>query len=282
MKRAFFSILFVAFAVAMTAQVQTPAPSPSCKMEQMVGLTKVSVDYSRPGVKERKIFGSLVPMNEYWRTGANQSTKFTFDKDVMVAGQELKAGTYSLFTKPGAESWEIIFYSDLSRNTPPAEWDEAAIAAKANVRPVTNSMSVETFTIDINDIRDDKAIIHVKWDNVIVPIPLEVGTDKQVISSIDAAMAGPSANEYRNAANYYAKTGRDMNKALEWINKSLELNPGRFWVLRDKSNIQAKLGDFAGAIATAKESMAAAQEAGNMQYVKFNQDAIAEWTNMKK
>lgn len=282
MKQVLFFFFCSIVTVAMTAQVSTPRPSPMSKIEQEVGLTDVTIEYSRPGVKERKIFGELVPFNQYWRTGANRSTKFTFSEDVKIAGQDLAAGTYALFTKPGAESWEIIFYSDLSLNTPPSEWDEEKIAAKANVRPIASPMTYETFTIDINELRDASALINIMWDNVIVPIPLAVHTDKQVISSIDAAMAGPSAGEYRNAANYYAKSDRDLDQALMWINKSLEMDPGKFWVLRDKSHIQAKMKDFKGAIETAKASMAAAETAGNMQYVKFNKESIAEWTNMMK
>ena len=282
MKKSIFLLVFGLFSFALTAQVKTPAPSPSSKVEQMVGLTSVTIDYSRPGVKERKIFGNLVPFNEYWRTGANGSTKFTFDNDVKVAGADLAAGTYALFTKPGESSWEIIFYSDYSLSTPPAEWDETKIAAKANVRPIASPMNFESFTIDVNEIRDASALINIMWENTIVPISLEVMTDNQVVASIDKAMSGPSANELRNAANYYSKTGRDMDKALMWINKSLELNPGKFWVLRDKSNILAKMGDYKSAIATAKESMAAAETAGNKQYVKFNQDAIADWATKMK
>jgi len=282
MKKSIFTLLLGVVFIAAQAQVSTPAPSPSAKLTQMVGLTEVVVDYSRPSVKERTIFGNLVPYGQYWRTGANGSTKFTFSKDVKVAGQELAAGTYSLFTKPGKESWEVIFYTDLTKNTPPAEWDNDAIAARANVRAVKSPLRFETFTIDINEIRDDKALINIMWDDMILPLSLDVHTDKQVLSSIESAMAGPSANEYRNAANYYAKTDRDMDKALMWIDKSLEMAPGKYWVLRDKSHIQAKMGDYAGAIATAKMSKSAAQEAGNMQYVKFNDESIAEWMTKSK
>ena len=107
---------FCLLAVGVEAQLETPAPSPLSEVEQMVGLTEVEITYSRPGMKDRVIFGGLVPYNELWRTGANEATTISFSKDVVIEGEPLKAGTYGLFTVPGKEEWVVIF------NNVPNQW----------------------------------------------------------------------------------------------------------------------------------------------------------------
>ena len=131
-------IIALAFTLALftsvNAQIQTPAPSPFTKIEQKVGLTDVTLEYSRPSAKGRKIFGDLVPFGKMWRTGANKNTIITFSDDVTVDRQTLKAGSYAIFVTPKQSSWDVIFYTDTENWGTPSEWDESKVAVKTTVK----------------------------------------------------------------------------------------------------------------------------------------------------
>jgi len=260
------------------AQIKTPQPSPAAKMEQVVGLTDVTVEYSRPGMKGRTIFGDLVPYGEVWRTGANANTKITFSDDVIIGGKELKKGTYALYTIPNATSWDVIFYSDATNWGNPAIWDESKVALKTNVAVVPMPNKIESFTITLDDLSNDSAVLGILWENTYVGVKFEVPTDKTTLKSIETAMAGPTKNDYFQAATYYHTTGKDLKQALEWMKKATAGEDPAFWYLRRMSLIQADLGDKAGAIATAKKSLAAAEKAGNADYIKMNKESIEEWS----
>lgn len=264
------------FLTQLTAQISTPAPSPSSTLEQVVGLTTVTIEYSRPGMKGRTIFGDLVPYDKIWRTGANSSTQLTFSDDVKLGGVDVPKGTYALYTKPGKSEWTVMIYKDLSLGGGVARYDEAnelgRFTAKVNELP----FSIESFTISIGDISNDKANIMVMWEKTAIMLPLEVEVDGRVMASIENAMAGPSQGEYYTAALYYYNTDRDLNQALEWINKSLEGNE-RFWMVTWKARILGKMGNKKEAIATSKKAIKLAEEANNSDYVKINNDLIASW-----
>ena len=272
-------VLFVVLAsFSLEAQIKTPAPSPSSKLMQTVGLTDVTVDYSRPSMRGRTIFGDLVPYDKLWRTGANGYTLITFSKDVKIAGQAVSAGTYSIFTKPSASSWEVYFYTDTQGGGTPSEWDDSKVVAKATVQVYTLPESIESFTITIDDLTSGSANLGLMWEKVYVAIPFEVLTDAAVEEDIEKALGGPSAGDYYAAATYYSSEGKDINKAKEWMDKAMAMTKKpAFWQLRQQSLIQAKSGDKNAAIATAKRSLAAAKEAGNTDYVKLNKDSLKEW-----
>ncbi|TXG35757.1 DUF2911 domain-containing protein [Seonamhaeicola maritimus] len=274
-------LLFMAFATVsmVNAQVKTPAPSPFSKVEQKVGLTDVTLEYSRPSVKGRTVFGDLVPYGKIWRTGANARTKITFSTDVTVGGTELKAGSYSIFSIPTAESWEVIFYNDGKQFGTPSELDAQFVAAKATGKAYPIPFSVETFTIDLNNLTNSGARLEFIWEKTWVGIDIEVPTDKGVMASIKNVMSGPGANDYFQSAVYFLQEGKDIKKAQKWIDKAVEMTKDqpRFWFLRQQSLIHAKAGDKAGAIAAAKKSLAGAEAAGNADYVKMNKDSLKEW-----
>ncbi|WP_103068584.1 DUF2911 domain-containing protein [Aquimarina sediminis] len=271
----FLSVALLSFGIK--AQVKTPQPSPTSKIEQVVGLTDVSVEYSRPSVKGRTIFGDLVPYDKLWRTGANKNTQITFSDDVKVEGKELKKGTYAIFTKPGKENWEVIFYSDANNWGTPQKWDDAKVGAKVTVKANTIPMNVETFTIMFSDFKMDSAIINFLWANTEAAVKLEVPSKEKAIASIEKAMAGPSANDHYQAATFYKAIG-EIAKAKENIDKAISIRKEpAFWYHRQQSLIYAKSGDKAGAIKAAKTSLELAEKAGNADYVKMNKDSIAEW-----
>lgn len=271
---------FLAAGISVQAQIKTPQPSPSAKFTQTVGLTDVSVEYSRPAKRGRKIFGDLVPFGQVWRTGANANTKITFSDDVTVGGTSVKAGTYAIYTKPSAKTWEVILYSDASNWGTPRKWDDAKVVVKTVVPVNTMPHTTESFTIGIENLSNAGADLAFSWDKTYVVVPFKVPTDTKTVASIDKVMAGPSAGDYFSAARYFLEEGKDMNKAKMWIDKAVEMTKAqpRFWYLRQQSLIYAKMGKKAKAIKIAKESLALAEAAGNKDYVKMNKEAIKEWS----
>lgn len=146
-----------------------PRPSPNAAVGQTIGTTEVVVTYGRPGVKGRTIFGDLQPYGKVWRTGANESTNITFSKNVTIAGQKLKAGTYSLYTIPGKESWTIIFNSKLSWGT---EYDKSKDVLRVDVEP-KNAPFREWFMIYFEDLASESADMVLHWSNTKVPITIK-------------------------------------------------------------------------------------------------------------
>ena len=260
-------------------KITTPQPSPKATVEQRVGLTDISIEYSRPGVRGRTIFGDLVPFGKTWRTGANSNTKVTFSSDVSIDGQTLKAGSYGLYTVPNENSWEIMFYAESDNSGVPRDWDNTKVVAKTSVEVYSMPMNVETFTITFDDVSSTSAVIGLLWEKTYVGIKFEVPTDKLVSETIDAVMAAsPEAGDYYNAAIYYRQQDLDIKKANEWMEKAMSLTEKpAFWQLRQQSLIYAKMGDTEKAIAVAEKSLELSKAAGNEAYVKMNTQSLAEW-----
>ena len=265
------TLLFVFAVLGAYAQIRTPQPSPSSVLEQKVGLMDVTVNYSRPGVKGRTIFGGLVPFGEKWRTGANSNTVISFSDNVTIGGKELKKGSYGIYTIPNKDSWEVFFYSETDKDA------KVVLRATAQVQPL--SFFVETFTISIDNITNSSAVLGFIWENTYVGVKFEVATSDKVIANIKRVMAGPSSNDYYAAGNFYFQDGQDLEKALSWVSKAIEMRKGgTFWMVRTKALILAKMGNHKDAIAAANESIAQAKKAGNKGYVRMNEKSIAEWS----
>ena len=147
MKKIIFILTSLIASYVINAQVKTPAPSPHCSLTQVVGLTDVTVDYSRPSAKGRIVFGDLVPFGKLWRTGANANTTVSFSEDVVINGTTLKKGTYALYTTPKADMWEVIFYTETDNWGTPENWDANKVAVLVNADPVALNNAVESFTI---------------------------------------------------------------------------------------------------------------------------------------
>ncbi len=278
MKKIILVFVMILAAFQIEAQVKTPAPSPKSTLEQKVGLTDVTIEYSRPSMKGRAVFGNLVPYGKLWRTGANENTTVTFSDDVMINGQTLKKGKYAIFTTPKIDMWEVVFYSDTDNWGTPENWNEKSVALSTNVDTKMLSTPVESFTIGINNLDNNFAHIEFSWEKTFVALKFEVPTQKTALASIDKALAGPTSGDYFSSAQYFYQSNGDMNKALEYVNKAMDMNKDKpFWYTRQKSLIQAKLGDKKSAIETAKISLEAAKVAKNDDYVKMNTDSIAEW-----
>ena len=279
MKKIVLSLFVIALTMGVNAQIKTPAPSPGAKLEQKVGLTDVVIEYSRPSMRGRTIFGNLVPYGKVWRTGANARTTVTFSDAVVIGGKTLKAGTYAIFTKPQATKWEVIFYTDYKGGGAPQKWDETKVAARVVADVIPMEMDIQSFTISIDDVTNDSAVIGLLWERAYVGVKFEVPTDKVVMASINKTMKGPGANDYFAAATYYFSQGKDLQKAKSWCELALELtseNP-RFWMHRTMSLIYAKAGMKKAAIAAARTSLDLAKKAKNDDYIKMNTDSLKEW-----
>ena len=187
------------FAFVSQAQITAPQPSPTAKVEQVVGLTDVTLEYSRPSLRGRSAFGELVPFGQTWRTGANANTKITFSTDVTIDGKKLAKGTYALYTVPNANAWDVIFYSDVTNWGTPEKWDESKVALKTSAKTMALANKVETFTIDFSDLADfTYGHLNILWDKTAVAVKIEVPTDELTVASIQKVMAGADANDYFN------------------------------------------------------------------------------------
>lgn len=271
-------LLLSVICISLFGQITTPAPSPLCKLEQKIGLGTVNIEYSRPSKKDRIVFGDLVPYGKMWRTGANAVTKITFSDDVEIQGIKVPKGTYALFTIPGENQWDVMFYSDATVSAVPDNYDVNKEAAHIKVTPELIPYTVESFLIDINDLRNESAALNLIWETTMVTIRFKFETDSKVMKSIEKVIAGPTSNDYYQAARYYYDTNRDMNMSLIWIQKANQMDP-QFWKLRVESLILARLGRKTEAIAAAERSKALAIEGKNDEYVKMNDLSIKEWSN---
>lgn len=282
MKKIIYILAMIIVNYAIEAQVKTPAPSPKSVLNQVVGLTDVTVEYSRPSAKGRIVFGDLVPFGKVWRTGANANSTVSFSDDVVINGTTLKKGKYAIFTLPKADMWEVIFYNTTDNWGTPENWDEKKVAVQTNVDPIALGNNVESFTIGINNITNDSASLDISWEKTMVSVKFDVPTQKTAMASIDKALAGPTASDYFSSGQYLLQSNGDLGKALDYLNRAISMTkPGAdvpFWYQRQKSLVQAKMGDKSGAIATAKLSLAGAQKEKNDDYVKMNNDSIREWS----
>ncbi len=277
MKKIVLFLSLAAFTIGTKAQVETPQPSPTAKVEQVVGLTDITLEYSRPSARDRKIFGNLVPFGKLWRTGANANTKISFSDPVKIEGKKLEAGTYAIFTTPNKGNWDVIFYTDSSNWGTPQKFDDNKVAAKVSVKANAIPMPIETFTLMFSDFTSDGAKLNILWEKTAVALNIEVPSKQKAIESIEKALAGPTNGDYYQAAVFLKDNG-DINKAKEYIEKAISMREQpAFWYHRQQSLIYAKAGDKKAAIKAAKTSLELAEKAGNADYVKLNKDSLKEW-----
>ena len=273
--------VFLAIAVLVSsmtiAQLKTPQPSPLANIKQVVGLTEVNIEYSRPGMKDRKVFGELVPFGKIWRVGANASTKIDINENVKIGGKEVPKGKYALYAIPGETEWTIILNKNLTL-WGAGGYNQEEDLTRFNVKPTKLSDAVETFTIDFSHLTSNSGLINLAWENTKVSLPIETNSNEAVEMQIKELLVdGPGAGTYYGAARYYLDNGKDLNMALIWINKAIEKRPDAFWYVHQKAKIQGKLGKTKEAIATAEESMNMAKKAeDDYGYIANNEKLIKE------
>jgi hypothetical protein len=278
-KLLFFPIVSLSIWLNVFGQIQIPWPSTPSKSENTVGLTVISLDYSRPSKNGRKIFGSLVPFDTIWRTAANRNSMITFSDDVRIEKKGIKKGTYAIYTKPGKEIWEVYLYTDINNLGLPKIWDSSKIAGSFKVEPKA-VLTTETFTISIDNIAYESCMLEIKWDNISVTLKIEVPTDKIVMENIQRVLNGPSAWDFCNAAEHNRRAGKDLSQALKWIDTSIAKGSEEdyLYFYRQKSLIEAGMLDYRAAIKSANMSLKYARKASNKDYIKINSESIAEWS----
>ncbi|WP_257666193.1 DUF2911 domain-containing protein [Parapedobacter tibetensis] len=279
MKKRLFTSTIIAAVVTLgwqptQAQLKLPPASSSQTITQSLGISTVTLAYSRPNMNGRKIFGGLEPYDNVWRTGANNIPILTFDSDVTIAGTKVEAGTYGLLTIPGTNEWTVIF-SKNSKQWGAYSYKQDEDLFRFTVKPERLAKPVETFTMDFSDVKPQSAKLNIAWENTKVSFDLAVDQDTEIMASIDEAMKGEK-KPYFPAAQYYFKNGKDLTKALEWINEAEKASPQAPHVKYWKAQMQLKAGDKKGAIATAQQGAELAKQANNEEYVKLNGQVIAE------
>jgi len=275
--------LLLAGSFSASAQLQTPAASPLSTVTQKVGLTDITLSYSRPSMKGRKIFGDTRPYGVAWRTGANNATTLTFKEEVTVGGKKVPAGEYALYTIPTAAEWTVVLNKNTKLGGSTDQYKAEEDVARFKVKPTKTAAKTETLTINFADLTANSANLEILWENTSVKFPIVTDVDSKVMAQIkEKVINGTDVNPglYIAAANYYYDNKKDPKMALAWIKKGNEKDP-KFFTLHAQAKIQAWNKDYKGAIATAEKSLAAAKTAKNDDYVRMNEQLIAQWKKMK-
>ena len=267
----------------MSNAQEMPAPSPAASTMQRVGLTDVEINYSRPSVKGRTIFGELVPFGEVWRTGANASTKVKFSSEVMIGDTKVAAGTYSFYAIPTASAWTLILNSNLTLWGSDG-YKESEDVVRMDVTPMMMDNKVESMRISVENISKDGASIVLAWDNMAAALPFAVESDEQVAENMKKAL-NDAYRANRNAAEYYADKG-DFEKAMKHIDMAIEMNSTSWYTQFIKAEIYAKSGDLKKAIKQGEMAI----EMGDAYYEKAGrpftykaglEETMAEWKAKK-
>lgn len=277
---------FIVFAILLLltnevlSQLTIPPPSPLQVVTQQFATGKIEINYSRPAVKGRKIFGELVPYGKIWRTGANAATTIYFSDEVFINNTKIVKGKYGILTIPGKSFWEIIITKDTTV-TNAADYKQENDIVRVKVKPQTLGARIENFTINIDNIKPNSCYLQLIWDKTMVQFTINADIDTKIMAQIEEAMKGEK-KPYYQAANYYYENNKNLAQALEWVNEAIKANPNAYWILHLKAKIQLKSKDYDGAIATAKESHDKAEGAKNSDYMRLNDKLIAEANKQKK
>lgn len=260
---------------SVNAQLKTPAPSPLQTLKQAFALSDITIEYSRPSAKGRVVYGDVVPFGKVWRTGANSSTKITFGEDVKVEGMDLKAGTYALYSVPNKDSWDLMFYKDLTLGGDVANYKKENEVLKITVKPSALTEKVETFAINVAEITANTAAIELVWEKTRVAFKVIAEIDSKIMKTIENTIIKDN-RPYFAAASYYYENDKDLKLAGEWVDKAIANNPKAYWVVLLKAKIQYKAKDLKGAAVTAEQAKTLAAADQDDAYVKQAEKIIAD------
>jgi Protein of unknown function (DUF2911) len=268
-----FYLVLISAKPILSQTLEYPLPSPSSSVMQVVGITKVSVEYSSPGVKGRTIWGELVPYNMVWRTGANMATEISFSTDVKINGKDLAAGTYSLFTIPRESEWSVVFNSKTGISG--GAYDKATDVLMVEAKPESGELR-ERMAFLIENNTNDAADIVLHWEKMRLVITIEVNTQKLILKGAAKEVEDSWTLSF-NAANYYLSEDIDLEKGLEYATLSTSINEV-YWNLRIKAQLEEKLGKKNDAI---KNMLRAIELGSAMENAPFDFDKmngiLAEW-----
>ena len=276
MKNIFLLLLGLSLGIQLQAQIKRVALSPLQVLKQSIADTDVTITYSRPAMRDRKIFGGLVPYNEKWRTGANRNSVIEFSRDVMVGDSLLKAGSYAIITVPSEKQWEIMFYEDISSWEVPDPWDEELVAVSQRISSEKLSSQVQSMTFVIEDVTYESCVLSLLWEETKVSIPIQILTEEQMMQDINKVLSGPAASDYYTAALYREGTGVDIEQALVWIDKAIELRePDSYWDYLLKSKILVNLRRYETAKEITQKGLEIANDYGYKYGIKLMKEQVA-------
>jgi hypothetical protein len=260
------------------ADITLPRVSQKATVMQTVGLTDVTINYCRPGVKGRTIWGELVPYDAVWRTGANEATTINFTQAVKINGKPLPAGLYSLHTIPGKTAWTIIF-NKKAEQWGSYEYDSAQDALRIQVEPKQGAQQ-EWMSLSFPDVSNDAATVELAWEKVRVPFRIEADTTTQALANIREALSGDVKewNVPYSAASYAFGAKLDNRAdAMKWIDQSVALKE-TFWNLRLKASMLDQVGKRKEAVAVAEKAVKIGKEnKDNAGEIEKTEKQIAEW-----
>ena len=264
------------------AELTLPRVSQKATVTQTVGLTDVTVQYCRPGVKGRVIWGELVPYDKVWRTGANEATTVSFSKPVKINGQALPAGLYSFHTIPGKTSWTLIF-NKTAEQWGSYEYDATKDALRVQVTPVTGP-NQKWMEFSFSDVATDHATVELAWEKLRIPFKIEADTSNQAMASIREALAKDVKDweDPYSAASYAFNANLDNRaEAMKWIDQSVALKE-TYWNLRLKASMLDKDGKRKDAIAVAEKAVAIGKQAKDEPgEIAKTEKQIADWKASK-
>ena len=274
-------------APAAHAQITTPQASPKSTVMQRVGLTDITVVYSRPSAKARAIFGTVVPFGKRWRTGANATTSIKFSDDVTIEGKKVPAGEYGIYTIPNKTEWLVVLNKNTKLGADVDGFKDDQDVARFNVKPYKVAGKVETFTIGFTDITPATANVAMEWEMTGAKFKVTADVESKVMAQIDEKItknATPAPGDLASAAVYYYDNNKDLKQALAWMEKANAAEPTKFWNLNTEAKIRLKMKDYAGAtkVAEASKKAALAATPPNGDYVKMNEELMAEAKKMGK
>ncbi len=276
MKHLLAPLAFLVLPLFGSAQ-ELPLPSPNATVKQRIGMTDVTITYSRPSMKGRPIFGNLVPYGEMWRTGANGCTILSTTGTLAINDGKLPAGDYAVFTVPSEGGWKVIFNSNTKLwGTDGYKPEEDVLSVQA---PTRDAPMTETFTIGFDNLEMDKAELVFRWEKQEAYLTIVADATELGMASIKTALADPKAGygAYSKAARFYMDRGLGAKEALGYAEKSVKLTK-KYWNTFQLAEIQASLGLYGEAAANAREAMALATEAGDQSAAKEYEAKFNEWT----
>ena len=265
-------LIFILSLTATGQELRPPRPSPDATVSQNVGITTITIDYSSPGVKGRKIWGDLVPYGKIWRTGANEVTSITFSNPVKVNGNELPAGTFGIHTIPGENEWEIIFSKD-TKVDDPMTYDENKDALHIKVKPEPNPFT-ERMAFTITDMTDNSANVNLIWEKLKLPFKVEVNTQELTLQS---ARNSADWGTLMSAANYCLQQNVNLDEGFKWIQASTLIDEN-YWNLRVLAQYFAKMDKKSDAIATMEKAIELGSKMENPPFDYDNmKKMLADW-----
>ena len=273
--------LVVLAPTAARADVVVPRISPKASVAQSIGITDLTVNYCRPGVKGRAIWGELVPYDKPWRAGANEPTKFTTTDDITVAGKPLAAGSYAVLTIPTQGDWTVIFskQADLSGST---NYDEKQDVLRVTAAPAAAD-HVEWLQYTFDDVTPTSTNLTLRWEKLKVAVPITVDVNTITLAKARTELAAAKADDWRSplrAAQFTFDSGVAMDEGAKWLDQSIAIQPG-YSNLNLKARWLAKAGDTKGAVAAAKQALEINKAQATPADATTLEASLAEWSGKR-